>query len=129
MVASARAADPDCCAKDYEVACTEPEADTHWCTFVDDEYYAKVQIGGIITTIVLAAIMVLVVAARDIFKVWDCFGTTTSVVQKPDRQLTTMSAAYALETVQVPMGGYPGMGMPGMMPGMMMPGMMPGGMM
>ena len=105
---------------------------------MDDDYYEKVQLGGIVTTIVLAALMVLIVAARDIFKVWDCFGTTESVVVKPDRQLTTMSAAYAPETmpglvqekpefqnVQVPMGAYP-MGMPpmpGTLPPMGMPGM------
>ena len=81
---------------------------------------------------------------RDIMKVWSCGGLTDAPLPKPNRQLTTMSASYAAETmgagdkpapsfqnVQVPMGspqmGQPMMGMPMMGQPMMGQPMMPMG--
>jgi len=41
-----------------------------------------------------------VILLRDIMKVWDCFGAIYQMPGKnPGRQLTTMSAAYAAETM------------------------------
>jgi len=40
-------------------------------------------------------LQVLTVLARDVMKVWTCFGITESTFKKPERQLTAMSAAYA----------------------------------
>ena len=130
--------EPACCAAKHDpVSCNSTEATDHWCNYLDADYYAKVQAGGIATTIALGALMVIIVVLRDIMKVWDCFGATTSAIVMPDRQLTTMSAAYAPETMPgmdakpnfqtmgvpmgaMPMGSMPMMGMPmmGSYPGM-----------
>ena len=130
---------PLCCAAKHEISCGSPEASDHWCNYLDADYYAKVQTGGIATSIAVGAIMVIVVVLRDILKVWDCFGATTSAIVMPDRQLTTMSAAYAPETmpgmdakpdfktVGVPMGSMPMQPMGSMpMMGMPMMGSYPG---
>ena len=132
--------EPACCAAKHDaVSCNSTEATDHWCNYLDADYYAKVQAGGIATTIALGALMVIIVVLRDIMKVWDCFGATTSAIVMPDRQLTTMSAAYAPETMPgmdakpnfqtmgVPMGAMPMGAMPmgsmpmGSMPMMGMP--------
>lgn len=58
------------------------------------------QLGGVICLIICSVITVLVVVLRDILKVWDCFGAVHALPGKlPDRQLTTMSAGYAGNTV------------------------------
>ena len=109
---------------------------------------------GVVVAIVMTAIMAATVLLRDIMKVWTCSGLTDAPIPQPDRQLTTMSAAYApatmpgsekpapsFQNVQVPMGGAPKqqqptmglqhmqqpmMGQPPMMgPGMGYPGQMP----
>ena len=131
--------EPACCAAKHDaVSCNSTEASDHWCNYLDADYYAKVQAGGIATTIALGALMVIIVVLRDILKVWDCFGATTSAIVMPDRQLTTMSAAYAPETMPgmdakpnfqtmgVPMGAMPVGAMPmGSMPMGSMPMMGP----
>ena len=96
-----------CCAKCYEefkeMSCEEIKADTsaddHYCRYVDWPEYQRVQTGGVITAIILAAIMAATILFRDIMKVWTCGGLTDAPLPVPDRQLTTMSAAYAAETM------------------------------
>jgi len=88
----------------------EPCDSDHYCTFVDWDYYGGVQVAGIGLTIACVAISTIVVLLRDITKVWDCFGSIYDQPGKnPGRQLTTMSAAYAAETMpqtQMPQQGF-----------------------
>ena len=134
----------ECCAQCYtefeDLTCEQIKADTsaddHYCRYVDWPEYRRVQTGGVVTAILLAAIMAATVLFRDIMKVWTCGGLTDAPLPVPDRQLTTMSAAYAAETMpgsvkppaptfqqtSAPMGMAP-MGMAPMQPPMMPMGM------
>jgi len=62
---------------------------------VDSKEYQRTQTGGIIAFIVMCVVMSGTVIARDILKIWTCFGLTEAGYTAPTRQLTTMSAAYA----------------------------------
>jgi len=63
---------------------------------VDRKEYERTQTGGIIVAILMTVVMAGTVLARDIFKMWTCFGLTEAGLHAaPTRQLTTMSAAYA----------------------------------
>merc|ERR1711966_57404 len=81
--------------------CESSDATDHWCMFVNWKEYSVCQTGGIIVTVICVAIAGITVLLRDLMKTWDCFGfTTLPGFDKPvDRQLTTMSAAYAGATM------------------------------
>ena len=126
---------------DLKLPCDSEEMQDHYCMYVNAEEYTRVTTGGVICLILMSVVCVAVVVFRDIMKVWTCGGLTDAPLPKPNRQLTTMSASYAAETmkteqpapsfqnVQVPMGspsmGQPMMGMPMMGQPMMQQGMMP----
>lgn len=127
---------PGCCSKAYKELANEPCDPDHYCNYIDWGEYQRIQVAGIAITIATAAVAVVVVLARDIMKVWTCGGLTEDgAPTMPNRQLTTMSAAYAPETlkaqeqpqpapsfqnVSVPMGGMPQMQQP-MQPMQMQP--------
>ena len=136
LKAGVKLEDVTCCAQMYAEndgkSCDLEEMKDHYCEYVNWAEYTRVTTGGVIVTILMTVIMVIVVGLRDIMKVWSCGGLTDAAKPTPNRQLTTMSAAYAAETmgegqkvapefqnVQVPMGGAPmSYGMPMMQPGM-----------
>jgi len=63
---------------------------------VDRKEYERTQTGGIIVLILMTVVMAGTVLARDVLKMWTCFGLTEAGLHAaPTRQLTTMSAAYA----------------------------------
>ena len=85
----------DCCSKKYLDADADGECDIdHWCTYLDAEYYAEVQTGGMIVFFLMTGIAVVIVVTRDILKLWN---HAPKIYPSPDRQLTTMSAAFAPE--------------------------------
>jgi hypothetical protein len=68
--------------------------------YVDPVAYKEVEAGGVICAIIMLVIMVFTILFRDILKIWTCGGLTEAHnVVVPDRQLTTMSAAWAPETM------------------------------
>ncbi len=71
----------------------------HYCNYQNDDEWKNVNQIGWIISIITGGIVTVLVLLRDILQVWDCFGAVDSGVQKPDRQLTTMSAAYAPNTI------------------------------
>jgi hypothetical protein len=87
-----------CCSKCYEGEENEPCDTDHYCLYQDPKEYNRVQDGGVICAAIGCGIMIVVILFRDILQVWTCGGITTdewNAPSKPDRQLTTMSAAYA----------------------------------
>ena len=91
-------ANTKCCSKCYVGEENEPCDVDHYCMYQDPKEYKKVQDGGIICAAIGLGIMIVVVVFRDLMKVWSCGGITAdewNAPIKPDRQLTTMSAAYA----------------------------------
>jgi hypothetical protein len=91
-----------CCSKCYEGEENEPCDTDHYCLYQDPKEYNRVQDGGVICAAIGCGIMIVVILFRDILQVWTCGGITTdewNAPSKPDRQLTTMSAAYAAETM------------------------------
>ena len=85
-----------CCSKKYEALKNEPCDLDHFCNYVDWEAYAEVQRGGIVAAIMLTVVSAILVVCRDVLKIWT---PTNKVVPAPQRQLTTMSAAYAGATM------------------------------
>ena len=71
----------------------------HYCNYIDAKEYRKTTVGGIVVMIIMSVVAVATVLLRDIMKVWTCFGLTDAPSPTPDRQLTTMSAAYAPATM------------------------------
>ena len=109
-----------CCSKCYKGEENEPCDADHYCIYQDPKEYKRVQDGGIICAAICLAGMIVVVLFRDLLQVWSCNGITSddwNTPIKPERQLTTMSAAYAGLTmpnvtlepvrVQVAMGQTP----------------------
>jgi hypothetical protein len=91
-----------CCSQCYEESAEEPCDDDHYCLYVDWPEYQRIQAGGVITCAFLLGIATFTVIFRDILKVWTCGGLTDPInIVAPERQLTTMSAAYAAETMPV----------------------------
>ena len=91
-----------CCSKCYKELVDKPCDTDHYCLYSDPVAYKEVETGGVICAAIGCGIMIVVVLFRDILKVWSCGGITTDAWNqptKPDRQLTTMSAAYAAETM------------------------------
>lgn len=94
------APDPrNCCSKKYEGLEKLPCDLEHYCNYQNDDEWKNVNQIGWIVSIITGGIVTVLVLLRDIMQVWDCFGAVDHGVQKPDRQLTTMSAAYAPNTI------------------------------
>ena len=95
-------ANTKCCSKCYKGDEAKPCDTDHYCLYADPAAYKEVQDGGVICAAIGLGIAIVVILFRDILKVWSCGGITTdewNAPSKPERQLTTMSAAYAPETM------------------------------
>jgi len=95
-------ANTKCCSKCYKGEENDPCDADHYCLYQDPKEYKRVQTGGVICAAIGLGIMIVVILFRDILQVWTCGGITTNewnAPSKPERQLTTMSAAYAPETM------------------------------
>jgi len=84
-----------CCSRTYSALADEPCDLLHYCNYTDQKAYAQTQLGGIIVLILMTVVSVTLVGLRDILKLF----TPAKVSPVPDRQLTTMSAAYAGDTM------------------------------
>jgi len=84
-----------CCSQTYPALAGEPCDLLHYCNYTDQKAYAQTQLGGIIVLILMTVVSATLVGLRDILKVF----TPAKVSPVPDRQLTTMSAAYASDTM------------------------------
>merc|ERR1712167_18641 len=72
--------------------------DDDYKNYVFQDKYNRVTAGGAIALVVNIGLCVAVVLARDIMRVVDC-GVGSPASDIPARQLTTMSAAYAPQTM------------------------------
>lgn len=92
----------ECCAKAYEeyaeVPCDTEEMKDHYCEYVSASETNRINVIGVIILIVMSVVMAVVVVTRDILKMYTPMG---KVAPLPERQMTTMTAAYAGETMPV----------------------------
>ena len=83
-----------CCSKAYPELKDKPCDLDHYCNYIDWVEYARIQVIGIIITILTGVISVAIVVVRDVMMLF-----TPKNRIAPVRQLTTMSAAFAPEAM------------------------------
>jgi hypothetical protein len=92
----------ECCAKAYEEHraknCTNEDMQDHYCMYVNAHEYSRITTVGVIIAILLSCVCAAVVVTRDIMKLYT---PNNKVAPIPERQMTTMTAAYAGETMPV----------------------------
>ncbi len=92
----------ECCTKAYEEwkdePCDTPDMQDHYCVYVNAQEYGRITTIGIIITLLMSAICAAVIVSRDLLKMWT---PANKVAPIPARQMTTMTAGYAGETMPV----------------------------